>query len=95
MQKIQKFKKSQSFIKFFIFVAVVFYVGSFFAKEKEIPENKEIFDNSLFLDFDALLRNSVIDLDFVNSIKQDSGSIKSIIVPEVTSGRKNPFVPTT
>ncbi len=95
MQKTHKFKKSQSFIKFFIFVAAVFYVGSFFVKETKELENKEELSSSLFLDFDALLRNSIIDLDFVNSIKQDSGSIKSITVPEVTSGRKNPFVPTT
>ena len=90
----QKFAKSQAFIKFIVFVALVFYIGSFFTRESQELNNIEVLNNPLFAEFDSLLKNTNIDLEFVQSIRQKNDSIQSIIVPEVRAGRKNPFVPT-
>ncbi len=90
----QKFAKSQAFVKFGVFIAIVFYVGSFFTRESSEPNSIEILNNPLFAEFDSLLKNTNIDLEFVQTIRQKNDSIQSVIVPEVRAGRKNPFVPT-
>ena len=86
-------RTSKTLIEFIIFSALIFYIGSFFAREsEELKVSTDISGDSVS-EFTQLLEGRGIDTEFVNTLRSDRGAsfLSSVPIPDAPAGRRNPF----